>query len=104
LLYLIFVRLCGWFVLLGRTTASKNTELLVLGHEVAVLRKARPPSRSVHDPPRPQSAEDPASPETAHTDTTWRQFLRTQAATMLAVDCFHAGCTMTSSDCTASSQ
>jgi hypothetical protein len=30
LLYLIFARVCGWLVLLGRPTASKNAELLVL--------------------------------------------------------------------------
>ena len=37
--YLIFARLCGWLVLLGRSTASKDAELLVLRHEVAVLRR-----------------------------------------------------------------
>ena len=42
LLYLIFVRLCSWLVLLGRSSASKNAELLVLRHEVAVLRRTIP--------------------------------------------------------------
>ena len=40
LLYLIFARLCSWLVLLGRSSASKDAELLVLRHEIAVLRRA----------------------------------------------------------------
>src|ERR1043166_9395219 len=45
LLYLIFARLCSWLVLLGRSSASKDAELLVLRHEVAVLRRANPRPR-----------------------------------------------------------
>ena len=45
LLYLIFIRLCDWLVLLGRSSASVNAELLVLRHEVSVLRRTKPRPR-----------------------------------------------------------
>jgi hypothetical protein len=39
LLYLIVVRVFGWLMLLGRSQASKNAEIIVLRHEVALLRR-----------------------------------------------------------------
>jgi hypothetical protein len=37
--YLIFVRLCGWLALLPRSDDVKNTEILVLRHQIAVLQR-----------------------------------------------------------------
>ena len=45
LLYLIFLRLLNLLWLLARSPASKDVELLVLRHEVAVLRRANPRPR-----------------------------------------------------------
>src|SRR5438876_1400253 len=175
LLYLLFAVLCGWLILLSRSQASKNAELLVLRHEVAVLRRTQPRPRldwadravlaalirllpahrlvilrwhrrlvtrkwtCPHRTGRPPVSAEiaglierlavenngwgyqriqgellklghrvsastirrvlkalkiPPAPE-RDADTTWRQFLHVQAATMLAADFFHVDCAVT---------
>ena len=45
LLYLMFCQLVRWLALLSRSAAAKDAELLVLRHEVAVLRRTNPRPR-----------------------------------------------------------
>jgi hypothetical protein len=39
LIYLIFIQVLSWLLLFARSSAAKDVELLVLRHEIAVLRR-----------------------------------------------------------------
>lgn len=45
LLYRFTVLVLSWLALLAKSSASKNVEILVLRHEVAVLRRKNPKPR-----------------------------------------------------------
>jgi hypothetical protein len=45
LAYLILIRVLSWLALLARSDAAKDVEILVLRHEVAVLRRHHPHPR-----------------------------------------------------------
>jgi putative transposase len=58
LLYLIMIRVFGWLLLLGRNQASKNAEIMVLRHEVTVLRRQCVPPVGCQNHAWPVSCSD----------------------------------------------
>jgi hypothetical protein len=78
LMYLIFLRLISRVALLPRSDASRNAEILLLRHQLAVLRRqGRPPTTRVggsspHQRPGPDTLHDPSPAAFRHTGTQLR--------------------------------
>jgi len=68
LLYLIIIRVFGWLVLLGGSQASKDAEIMVLRHEVAVLRGRSPGKAGLGRPRHPGGAGLAASADHTQVD------------------------------------
>ena len=87
LLYLFCVTVFGWLRLLARSATAKDVEILVLRHEVSVLRRqvSRPRPRW---PDRRILAAARLGPAPRHWDIRWRTFLRAPATGLLATDFF----------------
>jgi hypothetical protein len=73
LLYLITLRVFGWIVVLARSEASKDVKILVLRHQLAVLRRQvstpRPTwaDQAILSRAGAASTPDPPTPSVRHT-------------------------------------
>jgi hypothetical protein len=68
LAYLMLVRMLSWLALLARSDTAKDAEILILRHEVAVLRRTNPRPTLIWARPRgthraQQAAAYPAAPD-----------------------------------------
>ena len=91
LTYLILIRVLGWLVLLTRFENTKDIEILVLRHEIAVLRRQTAPPKILMPLARRSRVDETGGASPADVVVSWRGLSPFQRLTLEPAPVGHSG-------------